>query len=128
VETGRLIHTLGNKGDGVNSIAFGPDGRTLADASDTRNVRFWDVHSGQLARTLNVGCSARSIAFSPDGRTLSAGCWDKTVRLLDAHIGEPVKTLEEDENSCTAPMGELSLPGVFFITTKCACGTRGVVN
>lgn len=107
METGRLIHTLGNKSDGVNSIAFGPDGRTLADASDTRNVRFWDVHSGQLARTVDVGCSARSIAFSPDGRTLSAGCWDKTVRLLDAHIGEPVKTLEEDENLVYSPDGRI---------------------
>ncbi len=34
------------------SVAFDPQGETLASGSDDKTVKLWDVHSGKLLRTL----------------------------------------------------------------------------
>lgn len=75
-ETGRLLHTLKGHTNPVVDIAFSPDGRLIASASLDRTVKVWDVQTGNLQRTLNVGESGwgtSSVAFSPDGKTLATG-------------------------------------------------------
>src|SRR5262249_40526019 len=68
--------------DDVNSLAFSPDGKTLAMGSADKLVRLWYIASGtkihelhQIAESSSglqdfVG-SISSVAFSPDGKTLA---------------------------------------------------------
>lgn len=53
----------------ANCIAFSPDSKTVAVASDS--VQIWDVATGRLTLTMQAGSGVfTSIAFSPDGKRL----------------------------------------------------------
>jgi hypothetical protein len=81
--------------DWVNSVAFSPDGATLASASDDRTVRLWDVASGETVHLLEGHNDyVRSVAFSPDGATLASGSDDESVIVWDAASGDVVMELE----------------------------------
>ncbi len=80
-------------GDGIYSMAFSPDGGTLATGSGDRTVRLWDVHDPHHPRPLRNFTAhnsyLRAVAFSPDGNTLVTGSFDDDARLWD--VSDPYK-------------------------------------
>ncbi len=78
----------------VGSVAFSPNGRTLASGSWDGAVILWDVTTGEHKHTLTGHTNyVDSIAFSPDGNTLASGSWDGAVILWDAMTGDRKSTL-----------------------------------
>ena len=68
---------------GVHSVAFSPDGKTLASGTDMGTVQLWDVatHRPIGAPLTSQVAQVLSVAFSPNGKTLAAGSDDQTIRL-----------------------------------------------
>lgn len=99
-EQPRFLHRLEGHTKTVLSVAFSPDGETLASGSDERAVRLWTVATGQsIAKLEPEGECDRGypLSFSPDGKTLASACdrgmldhginlWDITTRRNKARI------------------------------------------
>nr|WP_268267503.1 helix-turn-helix domain-containing protein [Streptomyces coriariae] len=75
---------LGGHRGPVNSVAFAPDGRTLATASSDGTVTLRRLADRRTTATFTMSGRVRSVAFSPDGRTLAAGATDAPVQLWGA--------------------------------------------
>lgn len=75
--------------DGVNCVAFSPNGKQIASGSRDNTVRIWDVYSGQPYLHPFVGHRrwVRSVAFSPDGKHIVSGSMDNTVRVWNVRGG-----------------------------------------
>ncbi|MDE0297185.1 MAG: cohesin domain-containing protein [Candidatus Poribacteria bacterium] len=103
--TGSELALLTGHSYGATSIAFSPDGQTLATGGDwpDRTIRLWDTATGVHKRTLDViAFDGRSLAFSPDGKTLAGATYDRKVRLWNAATGTPILTLEGHTSSISS--------------------------
>ena len=86
--TPQLKVTFEGHTDGVDSIAFHPDGHTLVSGSRDSTIRLWDIKAGESIAVLQAD-QIRTIAFSPDGTTVASGSYDGAVKLWDvANLSE----------------------------------------
>lgn len=86
-QTREVEALLTSHAEAVDSVAFSPDGRTLASGSGDGSVHLWEVATGTLRYALEGHAGGvGSVAFNPDGRTLASGNWN-TVRLWDVATG-----------------------------------------
>jgi WD40 repeat protein len=91
LRTGELLHTGTERGR-VWELAFSPNGKILASASEGETVTLREAQSGKLLRTLGPA-HVNAIEFSPDGKALAAAGNDGKVRLWDPTTGELQRVL-----------------------------------
>lgn len=96
IETGEVAATFRGHGKDITSLAFSPDGKTLASSGKDSKVLLWNVATGRNAMLLTEHDeNVFYIGFSPDGKTIATGSWDDTVKLWDATTSSLKNTIIE---------------------------------
>jgi WD40 repeat protein/serine/threonine protein kinase len=89
-QTGREIETMPRRDQeqhtgAISSMAFSPDGNTLATASLDYSIALWDFAKRQRITTLQGHLSeVWAVAFSPDGQTVISAAKDGSVNFWPA--------------------------------------------
>jgi eukaryotic-like serine/threonine-protein kinase len=89
-ETGRVIRSISLPIAHCRTIAWSPDGTTLATACDDRKIYLWDADTGKRKATLEGSTNdVLNAAFDPSGTLLATNGWEHRVRLWDTVLGRP---------------------------------------
>ena len=79
---------------GVHTVAFSPDGQTIASAS-YHNIHLWDASTGVELRKLKGHQGlVRAVLFLPDRQTILSISHDGTSRLWDSRTGANIRSLK----------------------------------
>jgi len=116
-----------SSGSSIGSIAFSPDGKLLASASEYERheavtiipiIRLWEVTTGQLVRTFrtfsNQADRVISMAFDPEGKLLTASvsCYscsaESEIKLWEITTGREIATISTESGDVAfSPEGRL---------------------
>ena len=106
VATGELQSVPRGHREAVLSLAFAPNGKTLASSSSDGTIRLWDPETSQEKAIFRGHKShVMAVAFAPDGKTLATASFDRSLKLWNA--------IPEQERN-TLRGGQLGVTGLAF--------------
>jgi len=95
----------GQAEESIQSLAFSPNGQTIASGGDTQLVKLWNVNTGKVTKTLKGHDKPIDwVGYSPDGKTLASAS-EGVVKLWDPSTGEARLSINT---------GEKGIPTVVF--------------
>ncbi len=101
--TERLLATSSENPGRVRSLAFSPDGTTLASGSADGRVRLWKVETGAILTSFSTHDGlVLALAFSPNGEVLASGGSDTLVRLWNLDSQRSIANLRAHTDSINA--------------------------
>ena len=102
--TGHKLHSLQQGPISIRSIAFAPDGKSLASGSVQTQpaLRLWDAATGKELRSFPGHRQVSAVGFSPDGKILASGGYDHVIRLWDVATGKELRQLAGHQQKITA--------------------------
>ncbi|MCP5105799.1 MAG: WD40 repeat domain-containing protein, partial [bacterium] len=72
---GKMLQEFKGHTEGVSSVAFSPDGKTILTGSWDETARLWDMKGKTVQEFKGHKTVVNSAAFSPDGKTILTGSW-----------------------------------------------------
>ena len=109
-DTGKCLKVLEGHLAGISTLAWSPDGKTIASGSDDKTIWLWNFATGKPHSHPLIGHHhyIYSVAFSPKGNILVSGSYDEAVILWDVRTRNILRTLPAHSD----PVG-----GVDFVST-----------
>jgi len=87
--TGSQTAVLPGHTDGVRSLTFSADGKSLVSGSYDKTVKLWDVQTGGVVKTFHGHTgNIWSVSISADHTTIASGSEDWTLCLWNIEMGE----------------------------------------
>ena len=106
----------------VMTLAYAPDGNSVASADIEDGLILWDARTGKSKHTFADRNVIQRVAFSPDSKLLASGGYNKTIDIWDVKTDKLLKILEGHENYVHAlafsPDGKLLASGSWDTTVK----------
>jgi WD40 repeat protein len=122
----RLGTTRFRVGDGVQALAFSPDGKSLASGSRDHTVRVWDASTGKESQRLpDHNDFVTAVAYTPDGNVLASAADDGTIRLSHPKTGQVLHRFKGPYRAVACLV--FSPDGALLVTGGWA-GDRGETN
>jgi WD40 repeat protein len=90
-----VAKTITDHADSVLSVIISRDGQTLASTSKDKTIKIWDLKTGNLIRTINVGYTwIRPLALSPTREYVVSLGNKNTIKIWNLKTGNLIRTIE----------------------------------
>lgn len=101
--SGKLLHTIEEKGNGIYTLDFNSGGNRVVTAGSDTHVRLYDDETQEIISVFKEGDEKMvshfnrvfSVKFDPsDEHLIYSGGWDKIININDTRVKAPVAQIE----------------------------------
>lgn len=86
------LYTYAGHPSGVSSVAWSPDGTSIASVGWDQTIQVWNARNGQRLLTYRGHPDARSVVWSPDSTRIASAGNNFTVQIWHARTGQQIWT------------------------------------